>query len=1462
MSGRFSIWLRIALVVVAVLSALNAPSAQAAPAGVTLTVTTLLDKMDANDAKCSLREAMMRAVSNSNNNSIANDCPQAPSGNATIKFGVSGTIVISNSVDGGQLPNIVNTVTIIGPITIDASKADQIPFDVESNGRLNLVNMTIKNAKYTALDSRGEINIASVTFQNNGAGGAGGGAIRNDGVAVIAGSKFINNNAVGVGMDGGAIRSTWSLKVAGSAFTGNTADINGGAIALKAGRMEIADTTFTGNVVKGTLFASALGEGGGAIATSAVANTYPMTISRSTFQGNYATEGVGGAIFHNADVPLLIVDSSFQGNGVGKGSNLGSGGAIRNVREMIIKRSVFIANSAIGDGGAISNDYNANLTLRLVSFTGNNASQKGGAIANLDGGNSSALISAIGVAVNGNVASDKGGGIYNHDSKYDKAEFRLSVWSGNLPQNCRDQNSLDDKLPFGAIPPIDSKGQNSFSDDTCEDGDPDPTDQQNPDAKLDPPALNGGAVPGMLTQKPRSDSPLIDQIAPVDFPTGDPDVGNQDIRGMPRPMNGDGIGLPLFDIGPFELDDATPKFSSLPSAPGPIAFGTLQTGTTLTRTDALKIFNGGDGFLTISSPAFGGANPSDFKAGALPAPINSGSSSQFAISCTPGANGARTATLSINTNDPNHAQVVYNLTCTGQAAAAAGYGSTKQPPGPIEESTVVGTPDPFYLNVSETGNAQLTLSSPALVANPPGSIVLNTAFPVNIPNGNPAVNIQFTCAAESIGTKTATFTFNTNDPAHSTVSYNLICTVNKPVDAFFADTSNTNVGLAGVAGPYGIAISPDGKHAYVVDNGDSKLVVYRVMDNNLLTFIGSYASSALPASQRFDSPYQVAVSADGANVYVTGLASDSIAMFKRDADTGLLTHQSTVRQGQGYNCTLSVPPDFLNCSNTVTGLDGAYGIAISADGQTIYVSSIYSDSVVAFRRDVSTGELTSVPYGPNFVQQYTNASLNAAYGMAVSPDGNNLYVTGYVSDALLTLKREPSTGVLSTVQVLTPSVASGLNGVFRVIISPDGNFVYTAAYDSDSVCSFMRNTVDGTLTSIGCYANSTYLDAASDVALMPDGKHLLASAYNSDGLVVFRRDTQTGAISFRESITRSPSTTLPRLGGARGVVANPNGKALYATGHDDDYVVSILVANPLPVLTTLTPAAREAGSGSFILTVNGADFVSDSVVRVNGVDRTTTFLNETQLSAELLAGDVSAAGTKQITVRSPSPGGGTSNVLTLTVLAPGALIIPSLSQMNVLGAVAGGGAVTVEVQGADFVAGAKGLWNGAIRPTVFISSGLLLVQLTAADMAQPGLGALSIQNTNVLARSPEATTNSSLLTIKVVNPNQNPAPGIAQISPSWINAAGSAVQVEVIITGTGFVQGARAYWNGEERTTQLINSTRIKMIVSAADLMLPGVGSVQVINPAPGGGESNVKTLTILGPLAQYKVSLPLVRRS
>ncbi len=91
--------------------------------------------------------------------------------------------------------------------------------------------------------------------------------------------------------------------------------------------------------------------------------------------------------------------------------------------------------------------------------------------------------------------------------------------------------------------------------------------------------------------------------------------------------------------------------------------------------------------------------------------------------------------------------------------------------------------------------------------------------------------------------------------------------------------------------------------------------------------------------------------------------------------------------------------------------------------------------------------------------------------------------------------------------------------------------------------------------------------------------------------------------------------------------------------------------NLTPSITTVSPTGVQSGSPGLTLTVNGTNFVSSSVVRWNGADRTTTYANSGRLTATILVTDVATIGTASVTVYNPAPGGGTSNAVNVTINA-------------------------------------------------------------------------------------------------------------------------------------------------------------------------------------------------------------------
>ena len=123
----------------------------------------------------------------------------------------------------------------------------------------------------------------------------------------------------------------------------------GGGIYFKGdGILELNHAVLTRNTA---------GYGGGAIYIVDNNNLAAVKITRSVFNGNLTPKGGGGAIFNNnSDSPLLIRDSSFQGNLAGTPvSDAQPGGAILNFRTIAISNTLFMNNGASNNGGALAN---------------------------------------------------------------------------------------------------------------------------------------------------------------------------------------------------------------------------------------------------------------------------------------------------------------------------------------------------------------------------------------------------------------------------------------------------------------------------------------------------------------------------------------------------------------------------------------------------------------------------------------------------------------------------------------------------------------------------------------------------------------------------------------------------------------------------------------------------------------------------------------------------------------------------------------------------------------------------------------------------------------------------------------------------------------------------------------------------------------------------------------------------
>lgn len=100
-------------------------------------------------------------------------------------------------------------------------------------------------------------------------------------------------------------------------------------------------------------------------------------------------------------------------------------------------------------------------------------------------------------------------------------------------------------------------------------------------------------------------------------------------------------------------------------------------------------------------------------------------------------------------------------------------------------------------------------------------------------------------------------------------------------------------------------------------------------------------------------------------------------------------------------------------------------------------------------------------------------------------------------------------------------------------------------------------------------------------------------------------------------------------------------------------------ARPAPTISSLSPTTITLAQvqQGFVLTVNGSQFVASSVGLINGTAAATLVTSSTQLQVTVTSAAISAAGTANVTVNTPSgnsgdlgcTSGGTSGSLVLTI---------------------------------------------------------------------------------------------------------------------------------------------------------------------------------------------------------------------
>ncbi|MGN6202790.1 MAG: lactonase family protein [Solirubrobacterales bacterium] len=337
--------------------------------------------------------------------------------------------------------------------------------------------------------------------------------------------------------------------------------------------------------------------------------------------------------------------------------------------------------------------------------------------------------------------------------------------------------------------------------------------------------------------------------------------------------------------------------------------------------------------------------------------------------------------------------------------------------------------------------------------------------------------------------------------------------------------------VAASDGPNSVAVSPDGRNVYATARDSSTLLSFarNPKTGALRPIPGAtcLAGIALPAcapATALIGPDVVAVSPDGRNVYVGAFFGSAVLAFSRDPSSGTLAQLAGTA-----GCIAAAT---AGCATGV-GLSSIEGLAVSPDGVSVYAAAAASNALTELARDPSTGALTQLPAPNGCIADAAltgcgeGRELGGPNAVAVSPGGESVYVTSFLSNSVTAFDRAAGTGVLAQKEATNAcliflrsagcSFGRAMLAPEGLGVSPDGRNVYVTSFATGAVDVLARNgkgAVRQLPGAAGCLARKQVqgctfaraLSGVSSVAVSPDGRNVYATASESNAVDVFRRN--------------------------------------------------------------------------------------------------------------------------------------------------------------------------------------------------------------------------------------------------------------------------------------------------------------------------------------------------------------------
>lgn len=690
--------------------------------------------------------------------------------------------------------------------------------------------------------------------------------------------------------------------------------------------------------------------------------------------------------------------------------------------------------------------------------------------------------------------------------------------------------------------------------------------------------------------------------------------------------------------------------------------------------------------------------------------------------------------------------------------------------------------------------------------------------------------------------------------------------------------------LAVGSGPSGVAIHPTSQRI-VVANRLSDTV--SILDGSTNLLIATVSVGAGPTGAAIHTALNRA--------YITNTFSDSISVIDLSNNSVIATYPAG-RNPEGIAVVPSTNQLVIanDKADTVLVIDLANpptgtivpvgrdpnGVALDRDSNVAVTANTKSNDLSVV--DLSNGTLLATlpagkapkdvaihPASKRLVSADSKANTASVYDLptrtllATVPVGRRpraVAIDPVLNIAAVANERD---GTLSLIDLssnaVTATIAAGSHPT-DIDIQPSGHLAVVANKKTDAVTIVdLVNRVTVATVAVGKDPVSIAVNSTTNVAAVANEKSNTLSIINLSTHTVTAtiavQSTPTGAaintvtniaavVSHEtknvQTVNLATNTvltpTLPAGWEPEQVTINPDTNMAIVTNEDPGAVAIIQLSNPVPILSSLSPTTAGAGGPGFTLTLNGSKFLKSSQVKFGTQTLAAQFVSSGQITTNVPASAIAQAGSVQVSVINPAPGGGTSGGLTFTVNTS-SNPVPLISSLSPGSATAGAAGFTLTIDGSNFINASSASFNGQAVATTYVSSIRLTASVPASAIATAGSFPVTVTNP-----APGGGT-SSAQTFTV----NNPAPTTTSIAPSSVLAGSAATSLTV--NGTNFVGSSTVRFNGTSVTTTYVSATQLTATIPASQLPLAGTFSVTVVNPAPGGGTSNVQTFTVNNPV-------------